>query len=459
MLDEFVSFNDKKMPDSYMVVKPKQENIYKPPPLPIKNTEINEPKESIKDLEEEKELKKLEEETLKLLKEQEALTLAEQVLKRQQEEEDNKRKEILKQLHKNRNVDLNKFITRSVGYEQKKNYDLEQKRFKKLEEESKLCKEKPLLSNKTIQICKTLKKKPIYERTKEIIEIREKKLELLKKNKNYNKKVKKLNKSMDDINKQEKKRKRKEYIINEKIKNKKMNYKEMVNYYNWQNDWKNRLEERNKRSEKEKKKEKEKVLGNYFHPQISQGSIEIINAKNETNENYRRHNTDDYKNNNYYYADDDIYNINSGKNVYDRLYEDNFIYEIRKNENRNKLLCSFQPFTNRNKYKEIQPKYNEIKENRKIIKKRRKKKKLNTIKENKSVEINRNKEEINSEKKEINEPWTNTLFKLRKNKSQNNKDKDVTYRLNIRQASAWNENDINIVPYRGESREIVKYFI
>ena len=200
MLDEFVSFNDKKMPNPNMVLKPKQEKIYKPPPLPTKNIEINKQKQSINDLEGEEELKKIEEETLKLLKEQEALTLAEQVLRRQQEEQDAKRREILKQLHKNRNVDLNKFITRSVGYEQMKNYDLEQKRFKKLEEESKLCKEKPLLSNKTIQICKTLKKKPIYERTKEIIEKREKKLQLLKNNKNYNKKVKKINKSMDDIN-------------------------------------------------------------------------------------------------------------------------------------------------------------------------------------------------------------------------------------------------------------------
>ena len=458
MLDEFVSFNDKKMPDPNMVLKPKKEKIYKPPPLPTKNLEINNQKKSINDLEGEEELKKIEEETLKLLKEQEALTLAEQVLRRQQEEQDAKRKEILKQLHKNRNVDLNKFITRSVGYEQKKNYDLEQKRFKKLEEESKLCKEKPLLSNKTIQICKTLKKKPIYERAKEIIEKREKKLQLLKNNKNYNKKVKKINKSMDDINKHEK-RKRKEYIINEKIKNKKMNYKEMINYYNWQNDWKNRLEERNKIGKKEKKKQKEKELVDYFHPHISQGSIEIINAKNETNENYRRHNTDDYNNNYYYYADNDIYNINNGKNVYDRLYEENIIYEIRKNENRNKLLCSFQPFTNRNKYKEIQPKYNEIKGNKMIIKKRRNKKKMSIIKENKSVEINRKKDEENDDKKEINEPWTNTLFKLKKDKSQNYKDKDISYRLNIRQASAWNENDINIVPYRGESREIVKYFI
>ena len=56
----------------------------------------------------------------------------------------------------------------------------------------------------------------------------------------------------------------------------------------------------------------------------------------------------------------------------------------------------------------------------------------------------------------LNEPWTNILLKLKNNANKNN---DISYRLNIRQASAWNENDINTVPYRGESREIVKYFI
>ena len=47
-------------------------------------------------------------------------------------------------------------------------------------------------------------------------------------------------------------------------------------------------------------------------------------------------------------------------------------------------------------------------------------------------------------------------MKLKKNK---NNSFDFSYRLNIRQASAWNENDVNIVPLKGGSREIVKYFI
>ena len=256
MLDEFLHFNDLKMPDPNTILKPKREDKYKPP---IQN-QIQKQKKpslgSVESTEEFNELKKLEEETLKLIKEQEALSLAEQVLRRQQEEQDIKRKEILKQLHKTKHMDLNKFLTRAVGYEQKKNYDLEQKRFKQLEEETKICKERPLLSEKTEEMCKTLYKKPIYARTKEIIEKREKKINDLKKddyNVNRKLKMKKKNNNKNpsssadkiDINK-EKKRKKKEYIINEKTKNKKMNSSEMIDFYNRQNEWKKRIPEKNK---------------------------------------------------------------------------------------------------------------------------------------------------------------------------------------------------------------------
>ena len=67
---------------------------------------------------------------------------------------------------------------------------------------------------------------------------------------------------------------------------------------------------------------------------------------------------------------------------------------------------------------------------------------------------NKSEEKVFKEEKNINEPWTNCLFKLKKNKSL-----DKTYRLNIRQASAWNENDVNLIPLKGGSKEIVKYFL
>ena len=479
MLDEFMTFNDKKMPDPNMILKPKQ-------PKPIKNKEdsmgkIQRPKkQSIVNLEGIEELKQLEEETLKLMKEQEALSLAEQVLQRQQKEQDRKKKEILKQLHKAKYIDLNKFLTRTEGYEQKKNFDLEQKRFKKLEEESKLFKERPLLSQKTAEMCQTLYKKPIYKRTKEIIENRQKKLNELKnkdykynkklRNKNNKSKNKKENRSMDKIIiSEEKLRKRKEYIINEKTKNKKMNNREMEDYYNRQYEWKNKLEEKNKLKEKNKKKKKDNEYVNYFHPHLSQGTIEIINAKNEINDNYNWYQQTPHNNPN----NDIVYPhlMSFRKNVYDRLYEDNTLYDMKKNENKNKNMCTFQPFTNKNKYKEVKSKYNEI--NKKKRKKRTRNNK-NNLKAARSVEANSKKEEIEINKdkknkmnssfdnikkkkgKKSNEPLINVLFKLKNNDNQFD---DISYRLNVRQGSAWNENVVNTVPYRGESREIVKYFL
>ena len=483
MLDEFMQFNDKKMPDPNLIIKPKEYKPINTNKTPTSTHSQRPKKQSIVNLEGLEELKKLEEETLKLIKEQEALSLAEQILKRKEEEDEMKRREILKQLHKTKTIDLNKFLTRSVGYEQKKNYDLEQKRFQKLEEESKFCKERPLLSHKTEEMCKTLNKKPIYERTKEIIKNREKRIDELKNDEyNINKKLrnKKNNKnkgnSMDKINQNEEtKRKRKEYIINEKTKNRKMNRSEMNDYYNKQNELKKRLLEKTKLKVKNQKKGKKGIQPqpeeeSSFHPHICQGTIEIINAKNEVEMNNAYHKTD-Y--NNYYYPKNDNFQnrINLGKTVYDRLYEENALNEMKKQEYINKSLCSFQPYTNKNKYRQIPSKYNEINNKNKKGKKRTK------FKGNKSVEINRkneimennDKNKLRSKKdtvidddenktidKSINEPWTNTLLKLKNNK---NNSHDISYRLNIRQASAWNENDVNIVPLRGGSREIVKYFI
>ena len=128
---------------------------------------------------------------------------------------------------------------------------------------------------------------------------------------------------------------------------------------------------------------------------------------------------------------------------------------------RHKYSLVFQPQTNKNRYKKINPKYKDI---NKISRntKNNKNKKIQKKKE-RSVEIkyyknrnNKNKKEETVFKKEDNkyEPWTNFLLKLKKNKSS-----EISYRLNIRQSSAWNENDVNIVPLKGESKEIIKDFI
>jgi len=79
------------------------------------------------------------------------------------------------------------------------------------------------------------------------------------------------------------------------------------------------------------------------------------------------------------------------------LYEDNTLYEIRKNEYKNKSMCSFQLFTNKNKYKQIHPKYNDINLNRKGNTKRTRNNK-NMLKDAKSVEIEKNNAIVNLNK-------------------------------------------------------------
>ncbi len=436
MLEEFLSFKGEEMP-------PMDEN----PPKYIWNMKIERPLKSSAY----SKYSELNLESLNKL-EEEKMTLAEKVMKRQMEEKaklEEKKQKILKELNKKKRINITKFLTREAGYEQKKMYNLEQKRFKELEQENKNFKEKPNISMKTIEICNNSKKKkkPIYLRTKEILEKKKKNIE------NLNIKIKKenkLNKSMDEINNNNK-----EYIVNNEIKNKKMTKKQMNEYYNNQKDWKNKINE-NRNEEYILKTEQESNKNKpTFHPKISRGTKEIILAMNEAKENYL-YPTIETNNNNYYFLTDITPNqkyINYDNDVFKRLYEN------KKLEKGNKYILTFQPITNKNKYKKVLPKYKDIlnkkKGNKKIKnKKSPQKKNINIEKNIKNKNKNKSEEKIVKEEKNINEPWTNCLFKLKKNKSL-----DKTYRLNIRQASAWNENDVNLIPLKGGSKEIVKYFL
>ena len=156
---------------------------------------------------------------------EEEMTLAEKIMQRQQEEKEKmeeKKRKVLKELHKKkRKINLRKFLIRETGYEQKKNYNLEQKRLKELEIENKNFKDKPLLSIKSLELIKTKKIKPAYLLTS-------RPTAQIKKKYNENK----LNKSMDNLSRHE----------NNEIK-KPMTKKKMIEYYKRQYDWKNKLYE------------------------------------------------------------------------------------------------------------------------------------------------------------------------------------------------------------------------
>ena len=433
MLEEFLSFKGEEMPE-----------VDDTPPQYVWNMKLDRPLKSSAY----SKYSGLNLETLNKL-EEEKLSLAEKVMKRQVEQKakmEEKKQKILKELNKKKRINLTKFLTRETGYEQKKMYNLEQKRFKELEAENKIFKDKPNISMKTMEIYNNSKKvkKPIYLRTKEILENKKKNIE------NLNLKIKKeskLNKSMDEINNND------EYIVNNEIKNKKMTKQQMIDYYNNQKDWKNKINE-NRNEEFLLKKEQEANQNKpSFHPKISRGTKEIILAMNKAKENYLYPITETTNNNNYYLTDitPNPNYINYDNDVFKRLYEN------KKIEKLDKYTLTFQPITNKNKFKKILPKYKDILTKKKGNKKPNNKK--NPQKKTKSVEkniknIKKIEDKNNKGGKDTNKSWTNCLLKLKKNKSL-----DKTYRLNIRDVTAWNENDVNVVPLKGGSREIVKYFI
>ena len=73
------------------------------------------------------------------------MSLVEKVMKDNQKKKQNQKKKKKKKNYiKKKKINVKKFLTREIGYEQKKLYSSEQKRFKELEEENKKFKDEPI---------------------------------------------------------------------------------------------------------------------------------------------------------------------------------------------------------------------------------------------------------------------------------------------------------------------------
>jgi hypothetical protein len=58
------------------------------------------------------------------------------------------------------------------------------------------------------------------------------------------------------------------------------------------------------------------------------------------------------------------------------------------------------------------------------------------------------------------EHWSTTLLRMGKSKSVDHLiPHELLYKLNIMHASAWNDNDVNNVPYKGQSKSILRMFL
>ena len=394
------------------------------------------------------EKKKNEEIILNLNKNNNKLTSNQILLEIKKLEELEKKKDKLN-LRKNlKKIDLNQFIQREKNFEQKKQYNLEKNRFKRREEEFKENKKEMKPSrNKKIRN-KTQSYSPLYfkptERSKDIKETK-----MLKKQKEmnkteplvnitYNNQIKTLNKNnLTEI--------QKENLENKKLKRNKSecsSQKRISTWLNEQEKWVKKKQRNLIKSRSYFEKER-KTLENLFHPQISQGSINILNSMGKYN---------------------NTTNTFSRNKFFEKLNNSIEIQKKKKQQIYLKTLPSFQPVISNNyKYKNIIPRYFNFVNDNGNIKVLNKEKKINKNKrkyisksEKKRSNYQSNFITIKNGKKKNSsvEHWSKILLNMKKMKPN-----EILYHLNIMPSSAWNENTINIVPLYGNTKNIIKNFI
>ena len=391
-------------------------NFYKDTPL--KNSLSIEEKKKLEDLR---------------IKENEKMSLAEKIRQQRLLEEKQKQKEkYIKELHKTKKVDVEKFLTRNKIREEKRLYNIEKERNELKQKEQNLLQEVPTISKNSMIISLTDRKKPLYLRTQYILEEKEKKLNELRDK--YKLKSKK-KKSVD-----EKRLKTQSYYV-ERFFEKEIQWKKRKEK---DNIFKNYLLEINNKDLKECR----------FHPQLSEGSLEIIDTINYNN------------------------NINGKKgneSIYEKLYNEKDIKKKQLDSLIKKNLPSFKPYVNKNpKYKKIAAKflnkgtysYNiKMQDNKENLMKKKLEEDKNKKKKKKSKSVDRRAKnntidimQIGKIKKsESVDHWSTSLMKMKPKK-----DKILTdnlYHLNIMPSAAWNENGVNPVPLKGESKNIIKAFL
>ena len=203
------------------------------------------------------------------IKENEKMSLAEKI--RQQrllEEKEKQKQKYIKELHKSKKVDLEKFLTRNKIKEQKRLYNIEKERNELKEKEKSLLQETPKISKNSIIISLTDKKMPLYLRTQYIIESKNKKLEELRNS--Y-----KLNLSTSP---------KKEITEEKRLKT--LSYS-VERFYENQIQWSSKIKKENVFRKNFLEINNKDLIECKFHPELSEGSLEIIrtiNYKNNINE-------------------------------------------------------------------------------------------------------------------------------------------------------------------------------
>ena len=485
MLDELLDFeNVSKIPP-----KIKQYSTY------LKKTKSNSRAESYKS-------------DLKKLSSQKKITILEKINYRKKKEEEEKRKALFNNLQKNKKMNLRQFLSRMQNYEQRRKYNLELKKYEKLREETSYLREKPKINN-TLKFNEKIPKEPLYKRTEEVIDERKKMIENLtifytlpkeiQKQKNimrnrYKIKYYSAENTKNDFDDNDNNNTIKSFSIENllnKKKNQKGNHKKMTKqksdeFYNKQEEWYKNKKAKEQYYEQLIQKQQNTYSDITFHPYINQVTLEILDIKNNINTN----NEEFYKYNINRSQYDD-FDVNKGRTIFDKLYEDSFkknynkpdyiLNSINYEDNYNYTLYQIKK---RDKYKNILPKYLDIYKNDNNKNNKRMNKTINfdiklkkrNLKENKSYDdintmnsinnnyndfnnrinsrnlksnkpqkpyinnINNNEEKYKRHEEIDNYQWKNTLLSIKSDKRKYN---DYTYHINVRQKGAWDSNFLN----------------
>ena len=341
---------------------------------------------------------------------------------------------------KPKKININKFLTRELCFEHKKNYNIEHKRFQQILKEKYFLTEKPNLTSRSIENWKNSKKNPLFKRVIETLNLKKKRFLDLKRNNSIERsKIKEISKE------------------NIKNKYKKKNIS-LINIKKFCN----------------KPKIKGETLLNKEEKQIDKNSNGNSNKKliNKLKNHF----------------------ISKEKNNHEELsfglYKPTNIMDFKKTYLENKYSYGFKPILNYSyKYRNISSKFNKIKNNQisknnyhsckniiskdikkiKNVRKDKDKKDSNNYKYNSNnnaffENYIKNKKSKNKPLKRINsglnqsqeiKNLSNLLKKVNNKKNSEIHDiKDNTYYLNINQSMAWNENVINNVIYKKNNKNI-----
>ena len=326
---------------------------------------------------------------------------------------------------KPKKININKFLTRAIYFEHKKNLNIEQIKFKQILKEQNSLEEKQYLTGRSLESNKSHKKDHFFKKAIESINIKKKKfLETKRNNTIEGSKIKEL--------------------LKNKIPNKYMKKSISQIHVN------------------KPGKQKKKDLKNYLNKDKNR---KIINGNYRKEKNIPKNNYINKKAK--YYHDKILYGI----------YKENELKDFKKTYLENKYSYEFRPIINYNtKYNNISSKYNKYNkirnnnyhsynENRENEDNKNNIAKYSTnnpnilknMNNNDKVKISLKKRKKRLNKSEESKNWMTSLRTIN-NKKNSQDSKDNIYYINVNGSLPWNENMTNNIIFRNNLSDILDIY-